>query len=87
LGDTIQEVRATLKAMRQRGWDVTTGQVTPGVTGVAAPLFDKDQNILGSLSLTMAEADAGPEGIADRGRRLTGCARAITQALTGPDSK
>jgi DNA-binding IclR family transcriptional regulator len=87
LGETIQEVRATLKAMRQRGWDATTGQVTLGVTGVAAPLFDKDQNILGSLSLTMAEADARPERIADLGRRLTGCTRGITQALTGPKTK
>jgi DNA-binding IclR family transcriptional regulator len=54
LGTTPAEVRATLRGIRQRGWDVTQGQLTAGVTGIAAPILDPTGEILGSLSLTVA---------------------------------
>jgi DNA-binding IclR family transcriptional regulator len=53
LGATGPEVRASLRRLRKQGWDVTEGQVTPGVVGVAAPLFDARGDVLGSLSLTL----------------------------------
>lgn len=62
LGDNAAQARATLRRIRQRGWDITHAQLTPGVTGIAAPLFDMRGEILGSLSLTigtmeLAESD------------------------------
>jgi DNA-binding IclR family transcriptional regulator len=53
LGASLDEVRAALKPMRSEGHDITTEQVTRGVTGIAAPLFDAQRNVLGSLSLTL----------------------------------
>ncbi|MCZ4089017.1 IclR family transcriptional regulator [Sinorhizobium psoraleae] len=38
LGTTLKEVKTALREHRQRGWVSTTGDVTPGVTGVAAPV-------------------------------------------------
>jgi DNA-binding IclR family transcriptional regulator len=46
-------VKATLKQIRSEGYDITSEQVTPGATGIAAPLFDAQRTILGSLSLTL----------------------------------
>lgn len=69
LGASLEEVRAKLKPLRSEGCDVTTEQVTPGVTGIAAPLFDAQRNVLGSLSLTMpnnALAAGETEHIAER---------------------
>jgi DNA-binding IclR family transcriptional regulator len=53
LGSDLPTVKARLRAMRQRGWDATQGQVTAGATGVAVPIFDAERALLGSLSLTL----------------------------------
>jgi DNA-binding IclR family transcriptional regulator len=55
LGSSFTDILATLKVIRQRGWDCTSGQVTPGITGIAAPIFDHNKNIVGSLSLSIHE--------------------------------
>jgi DNA-binding IclR family transcriptional regulator len=77
LGDTPTAARAALHSIRRRGWDMTSGQVTPGVTGVAAPVLDGRGAILGSLSVTLAgagleEAEAGriAARIVDGARRI-----------------
>jgi DNA-binding IclR family transcriptional regulator len=53
LGGSVTEVRASLRQIRQQGWDVTHGQLTAGVTGVAAPIFDLRGEVLGSFSITV----------------------------------
>ncbi len=57
LGSTATEVRASLRQIRKQGWDITQAQLTAGVFGIAAPLFDLHGGILGSLSVTIV-ADA-----------------------------
>ena len=53
--------------MRRRGWDLTESQVTRGVTGIAAPVFDNRGRILGSLSLTIGRTKIpASEAAADR---------------------
>jgi DNA-binding IclR family transcriptional regulator len=63
LGDSLVEVKATLRKIRQRGWESVEGQVTPGATGIAAPILDASNNIVGSLSLTMSRINMDPEVI------------------------
>ena len=53
LGATPAAVRSALLAIRRRGWDRTEGQVTPGVTGIAAPVQDATGGVVASLSLTL----------------------------------
>jgi DNA-binding IclR family transcriptional regulator len=84
LGESLPEIRERLKRIRQQGWDRSTGQVTPGVTGIAAPIFDNREIVLGSLSITVAEKDAEGrrgEAIAERVRF---CARIVTNAMARP---
>jgi DNA-binding IclR family transcriptional regulator len=82
LGKSLDAVKHALKEMRQRGWDITESQVTRGVTGIAAPIFDDRGGVLGSLSLTVGRTRL-PEGeirtIADR---VSFCARIVTKALS-----
>jgi DNA-binding IclR family transcriptional regulator len=78
LGATPAAVRAALLAIRRRGWDRTEGQVTPGVTGIAAPVLDSTGAVTASLSLTLGRPqldEATAEAIAGR-------VRAAVQALT-----
>jgi DNA-binding IclR family transcriptional regulator len=81
LGDSLPAVRETLKRIRQRGWLHTEGQVTKGVMGVAAPIFDAKQEIIGSLSLTLPEPGMAEERLESIGERVLFCARIISKSL------
>ncbi|MBB4187712.1 DNA-binding IclR family transcriptional regulator [Sinorhizobium terangae] len=81
LGTTLKEVKAALREHRQRGWVSTTGDVTPGVTGVAAPVFDSRSEILGSLSLTLRDSRTNPKVIEDVAERVVFCAGIISKTV------
>jgi len=83
LGTTLSEVRAALKEMRQRGWHSTAGQVTPGITGVAAPIFDGAKTILGSISLSIPDKHIDPARLAMISDRVSFSARIISQSMVG----
>lgn len=81
LGETLAAVRESLRRIRQKGWLHTHGQVTPGVTGIAAPIFDSAGEIVGSLSLTFPEGRMTDERCEAIGERVQFCARIITKSL------
>ncbi|AJE48436.1 IclR family transcriptional regulator [Celeribacter indicus] len=81
LGESLSAVRARLKEMRHRGWHHTVAAVTPGVTGVATALFDAQDEVTGSLSLTFPRTDLRDEEIAEIGRRLSDAAGRVGMAL------
>jgi DNA-binding IclR family transcriptional regulator len=81
LGASLEEVRTTLKPLRSEGYDVTMEQVTVGVTGIAAPLFDAQHNVLGSLSLTLPGRAFAPPEIRRIAERVVFAARVVTNAI------
>ena len=83
LGDSFAEVRDALKDIRLRGWDNTTEQVSPGITGIAAPLFDANKNILGSLSLSIHNKNISAPQLIAIADRVMFCARIVSQAMLG----
>ncbi len=85
LGDSLNAMRARLRAMRQAGWDKTESQVTRGVTGIAAPIFDRRNNVLGSLSVTMGEDHVSEAWAAEVAQRVMLCARIVTRTIARTD--
>ena len=83
LGDSFAEIRDALKDIRLRGWDKTTEQVSAGITGVAAPLFDANKNVLGSLSVSIHNKNIGASQLTAIADRVTFCARIVSQAMLG----
>jgi DNA-binding IclR family transcriptional regulator len=81
LGGNLTDIRRTLQDIRLRGWDHTTGQVTAGITGVAAPIFDGNKNVLGSLSLSLHETHITPQRLSSIAERVVFCSRVISHAL------
>lgn len=81
LGESLRAVRASLRAIRQRGWDQTTGQVTRGVVGIAAPVFDTRGAVLGSLSLTLGRLRLGAAETERIAARVAFCARIVTGTI------
>lgn len=55
LGADWEAFRSTLRAIRQQGHCVTRGEFQPGVVGIAAPLFNREGQVLGSLGIAMAD--------------------------------
>jgi DNA-binding IclR family transcriptional regulator len=51
LGADWDSVRDNLKAIRQQGYSYSAGEYRRGIAGVAAPLFNRDGEVLGSIAL------------------------------------
>ena len=58
LGADWESFRKTLRQIRQNGYCLTTGEFTPGIVGIAAPLFNRTGNVLGSLGIAMSASSA-----------------------------
>ncbi|NYE22702.1 IclR family transcriptional regulator [Pigmentiphaga litoralis] len=90
LGHTLADVKTLLARLRRTRCTISSGQVTPGVTGVAAPILDGAGNCLGSLSLTLARPHLSDDERLTIGERVMFCASAVSQALRfpppGPDA-
>lgn len=60
-GRTLKEVQENLRTIRNDGYCLTRGEVTPGVIGIAAPVFDGMGIVIGSLSLTVRDTTVDNE--------------------------
>jgi DNA-binding IclR family transcriptional regulator len=81
LGAALAEVRAGLKKIRQRGWESVEGQVTPGATGIAAPILDSGDAVIGSLSITLSRVRMEEADVQRIAERVSFCAGIITNTI------
>ncbi|MDB5899849.1 MAG: IclR family transcriptional regulator [Ramlibacter sp.] len=51
LGADWESLRDKLSAIRQQGYSFSLGEYRAGIAGLAAPLFNKDGEVLGSIAL------------------------------------
>jgi len=58
LGADWESFRRTLRQIRQDGYCITSGEFAPGITGIAAPLFNRAGKVLGSLGIAMSASTA-----------------------------
>jgi len=77
-GVSLAALKPELKEMRRRGWDLTESEVTRGVTGIAAPVFDSRGRILGSLSLTIPRTKIPAPEATRVAERVMFCARIVS---------
>lgn len=86
LGDSLKAVRHALRSIRQLGWKASESQVVSGVTGIAAPIFDSGDHVMGSLSLTVGRTGLSPAEVAEIAGRVAFCAQVVSSALSAQDS-
>lgn len=53
LGESVDEVIERLRETRRAGFSVAFGEVTPGVVGIAAPVFDSSKSPIAALCMTI----------------------------------
>ncbi|MBW8638652.1 IclR family transcriptional regulator [Hoeflea sp. WL0058] len=61
LGDTVEEILDSYRRVRKAGFATAQGEVTAGVTGFAAPIFDAGKSPIASICLTIASAELTPD--------------------------
>ena len=82
LGHTVAEVLDTMKAVRRAGFAVAHGEVTPGVIGIAAPVFDGGSAPIAAICMTSAARRLDPARIDELGRAIAARATALSARLT-----
>lgn len=82
LGEQWEEFRAALAAIRRAGMTVSRGEIDPGRVGVAAPVFDQDRAVLGSLSLALPAMQVDDGLIARLASLTVSGAREIERNMT-----
>ena len=82
LGPGWEDFRRNLLAIRRVGTCVARGEIDPGRVGVAAPIFDADRAVLGSLSLALAASRADPPTVAQLTPLVAAGAREIERSMT-----
>jgi DNA-binding IclR family transcriptional regulator len=81
LGASWDEFRRVLAALRRDGVSISRSELDSGRVGVAAPIFDRERAILGSLSVVVG-ARADDDLIARLSPATQDAARAIETAMT-----
>jgi DNA-binding IclR family transcriptional regulator len=81
-GGDREAVLQKFRAIRRDGFAIARGQVTPGVTGTAAPVFDSGAAPIASLCLTMADRHADAVDLKELGREVADVAGRISERLS-----
>jgi DNA-binding IclR family transcriptional regulator len=76
-----EEFRRGLAVIRRAGVSVSRGEIDPGRVGVAAPVFDRDRAVLGSLSLVLPAAHVDDPLIARLAPMTVAGAREIERTM------
>lgn len=81
LGSTPEQIAETFRQVRRAGASIAHGEVTPGVVGIAAPVFDAGQSPAAVLCLTLAEDVARPDRQPEIARAVSRAAERLSAAL------
>jgi DNA-binding IclR family transcriptional regulator len=77
LGESFEEFKAALRALRRDPVFVTTSEVDSGRTGIAAAIFDANGRVTGSLSIVLLSPRASERSIARLRAGVLSAAREI----------
>lgn len=81
-GHTTEEILDSLKRVRKAGCAIAHGEVTPGVVGIAAPIFDAGQSPIASLCVTISGQIVNGRQIDDIAANVRRLARETSEALS-----
>ena len=82
LGADSEAILEALRQIRRTGYALAHGEVTPGVVGIAAPVFDGAANPVAAVGVTIAEDTAARLDTGDIGGRIAETAREISMHLS-----
>jgi DNA-binding IclR family transcriptional regulator len=81
LGQTWEEFRRSLQRLRRQGYVASAGEVDPGIYGLAAPIFDSDGKVVGSISCVRSVEDRDNAQEEQQGQQLLALAGKLSQLM------
>jgi DNA-binding IclR family transcriptional regulator len=82
LGNSVEEIHDSLKRIRRVGYAVAHGEVTSGVVGVAAPIFDAGRSPIASLCVTIADSLVKDKDIEEIGSQVKSVVEELSRELS-----
>lgn len=79
LGQTWDEFRRSLQRIRRKGFVITAAEVDTGVYGLAAPIFDGDGRVVGSISCVRPLEERDTRLDEQHGQQIIALADNLTQ--------
>lgn len=81
---SVTELRAELDRVRAQGWSLVEHELTPGVVGLAAPIYGAGHRVVAALNVSMHGDQAGSaEHIKAIRPRLLECSRELSLLFAG----
>jgi DNA-binding IclR family transcriptional regulator len=78
---TFEDLQQSLRQIRKQGYCSSRGEVTQGLIGIAAPVFDSENTVIGSLTMTVAEAGTNERRLRPIIDRVVFSANVLTNSL------
>ena len=81
LGRSWEEFKLALRRIRNGGACVTYGQLDQGMVGIAAPIFQVDRQIAGSIGIVLSQSKVGSNEVAGAAALTQAAAKEINAGL------
>ena len=75
------KLKRHLKGVRRQGFATNDGETDPSVFGIAAPIFDLRNEVVGSINLTVPQYRLKPDDTERRIRAVLNAAETISQSM------
>ncbi len=85
LGGDWEAFKASLRAIRQAGFASSLGDYNAGIAAIAAPIFNREQEVLGSVALVASVSQTQPATLARMAPRLVQAAQEISARVAARD--
>lgn len=86
LGETWEEFRDGLSRIRSNGYVKSVGEFIPGNVGIAAPIFNADGNIIGSIGIACSKDELRDTDLNRVALSVKRAAKEITAKMSAEDS-
>ena len=80
---SVHDLMGELTRVRAQGYAIETGEITPGVWTVAAPVYDAAERAVAAVGLTLPETDYSKDQVNEAATLCTRAASNVTQLIGG----
>ncbi|WP_426139066.1 IclR family transcriptional regulator [Pseudomonas sp. DWP3-1-2] len=81
LGQTWEQFRRSLQQLRRQAYVASAGEIDPGVYGLAAPLFDGEGKVVGSISCLRPVQQRDSAHEEEQGKQILVLAKTLSQLM------
>lgn len=86
LGADLVAVRRRLRRIRERGYEVSTGEADESMSAMAAPILDGGANVVGSLSMVVPHAHMAEARMVQMAEQVMAAAESIGHVISGAEA-